>query len=651
MTDLVRIPGHLRRAGLAALVAACLVFVVGPAAFAQDDQPANGFVIRQIDGTDPTNVGVTFVWTGKRADLEQMTLREEGRLAKTEPPVPLARAGVKRSLVLVLDRSASMENSGSLAAAKKGLTTLVSSLGDDEKAALVTFDSDVAVSQSLTTDHSAVRRAIDDVKVGAQESALFDAVKEGASLVGASEAVQPNIVLVTDGFDDISTTTRGQILGDLSRSSANLFAVSSGTLEPQDADLLSQLVERAGGQSVAAADAKGLDAAFTAVQSTLTNQYVVTYASTAEQGATEVELTAAGQTASKSFVPGSVARGSSALDPKEVGGSPLPDFMATGTGKLLGIGGLFLAVALGVYAVASLMTKNESVLDSALNPYTDGWSEDEEEGESGFSQTALFQRAVEFTGDFAEKQGLLEKVEQRLEQANLPLRAAEAIFVYVAAVAVVGLMLLVLNGFFVGILATVLLALIPPAILNFLAKRRQKAFEAQLPDMLQLLSGSLRAGYSLMQGVEAVSQEVAEPMGKELRRVCTEARLGRELEESLDGVAARMDSPDFEWAIMAIRIQREVGGNLAELLLTVGETMINRERMRREVAALTAEGKISAIVLGILPPAIAGVMFVVNPAYMKVLFSETMGNMMLGAGVLMMVVGFTWMMKTIKIEI
>jgi tight adherence protein B len=102
---------------------------------------------------------------------------------------------------------------------------------------------------------------------------------------------------------------------------------------------------------------------------------------------------------------------------------------------------------------------------------------------------------------------------------------------------------------------------------------------------------------------------------------------------------------------MAIRIQREVGGNLAELLLTVGETMINRERMRREVAALTAEGKISAIVLGILPPAISAVMYVVNPDYMKVLFTETMGNIMLGAGVLMMVVGFAWMMKTIKIEI
>ena len=104
-----------------------------------------------------------------------------------------------------------------------------------------------------------------------------------------------------------------------------------------------------------------------------------------------------------------------------------------------------------------------------------------------------------------------------------------------------------------------------------------------------------------MQGVEAVSQEVEDPMGSELRRVVTESRLGRPLEESLDGVAERMDSPDFAWAVMAIRIQREVGGNLSELLLTVADTMTQRERLRRDVAALTAEGRMSAIVLGLLP--------------------------------------------------
>ena len=143
--------------------------------------------------------------------------------------------------------------------------------------------------------------------------------------------------------------------------------------------------------------------------------------------------------------------------------------------------------------------------------------------------------------------------------------------------------------------------LFPPAFLNFLASRRKKKFTAQLPDTLQLLSGTLRAGYSMMQGVEAVSQEIDDPMGRELRRVVTEARLGRPLEESLDSSAERMASADFAWAVMAIRIQREVGGNLSELLMTVADTMTQRERLRRDISALTAEGRISAIVLAILP--------------------------------------------------
>ena len=190
-----------------------------------------------------------------------------------------------------------------------------------------------------------------------------------------------------------------------------------------------------------------------------------------------------------------------------------------------------------------------------------------------------------------------------LERANLPLRPAEALFFYVA-----------------GVVARRAAARsrwptarrgadrrrhrrAHPARRSCptSANRRRKQFEALLPDTLQLLASTLRAGYSLMQGVEAVSQEVSEPMGRELRRVVTEARLGRPLEEALDGVADRMESGDFAWAVMAIRIQREVGGNLAELLVTVAETMTERERLRRDVNALTAEGKISAIVLGLLP--------------------------------------------------
>ena len=140
-------------------------------------------------------------------------------------------------------------------------------------------------------------------------------------------------------------------------------------------------------------------------------------------------------------------------------------------------------------------------------------------------------------------------------------------------------------------------------------------------------------------------------MGRELRRVVTETRLGRSLEESLEAVAERMDSADFEWAVMAIRIQREVGGNLAELLSTVAETMTQRERLRREVSTLTAEGKMSAIIIGLLPPGLAVVMWVMNPAYISELFQPGLGYMLLGVAVLMMGIGFAWMKKTITIEV
>ena len=140
-------------------------------------------------------------------------------------------------------------------------------------------------------------------------------------------------------------------------------------------------------------------------------------------------------------------------------------------------------------------------------------------------------------------------------------------------------------------------------------------------------------------------------MGRELGRIMAEARLGRPLEEALDAAVERIQSEDFKWAVMAIKIQREVGGNLAELLLTVSDTMTQRERLRREVAALTAEGRVSAGVLGILPPALGLAMYVMNPDYIAKLFDETFGNIMLGAAAVSMIVGFAWMKKLITITV
>ena len=119
----------------------------------------------------------------------------------------------------------------------------------------------------------------------------------------------------------------------------------------------------------------------------------------------------------------------------------------------------------------------------------------------------------------------------------------------------------------------------------------------------------------------------------------------------MDSVAERMESPDFAWAVMAVRIQREVGGNLSELLLTVAETMVQRDRLRRDVAALTAEGKMSAIILGLLPVGLGAFMWMSNPVYMSPLQTTLMGNILLGLAVVSCVIGFAWMKKTITIEI
>jgi tight adherence protein B len=268
------------------------------------------------------------------------------------------------------------------------------------------------------------------------------------------------------------------------------------------------------------------------------------------------------------------------------------------------------------------------------------------------AETKFMQRAVKITTKLAQRRGLIVWLEGALEKADLPVHPAEALLFYVVATGVLTALTGVATRNPVKMfMVLILMGALPPLILKFLGKRRKRVFQGQLADTLQLLAGSLKAGYSLMQGVAAVSEEIDGPMGKELRRVVIESRLGRPLEDSLNEAAARMESADFAWVVMAINIQREVGGNLAELLMSVADTMIQRERLRRDVKALTAEGRVSAVVIGILPIALGAAMFSINPTYVKVLFTDKLGRMLAVGSVLLAAVGFWWMKKTIEVEI
>ena len=237
-----------------------------------------------------------------------------------------------------------------------------------------------------------------------------------------------------------------------------------------------------------------------------------------------------------------------------------------------------------------------------------------------------------------------------LENAGLKLSQAE-FFILILAGALVG----ALAGFVVGgLVLALLLPLLAPFVghltLGFLAGKRRNKFDEQLGDTLQLLSGGLRAGHSILRAIDAAASESQSPTSEEMRRVITETSLGRDLLSSLNDTADRMRNEDFVWIAQAIQINREVGGNLAEVLDQVGETIRERSEIKGHIKALAAEGKFSGYILMALPIGIVVMLMLVNPKYMDKMFSHPLGWGMIALSVILMTVGGLWMRKIIDLK-
>ena len=268
-----------------------------------------------------------------------------------------------------------------------------------------------------------------------------------------------------------------------------------------------------------------------------------------------------------------------------------------------------------------------------------------------FGKFSILRRAARSAENAAASRGATNMIENALEQANVPLKAGEAI---IAAFGVSIVTFLVVTAFTQsaawGVIGGTVLLIGSLLFVNSVASRQRKRFEAQLPDTLNLLATSLRAGYSLLQAVEAVGEEAPDPTRREFGRAIAEIRLGRQMDDAMSDIAQRMGSQDFDWTVLAINIQREVGGNLAEVLQTTSETMVQRNRLRREMKALTAEGRISAIVLSVMPIFLFIAISFLNPGYLQPLVENTIGIVVIGAGLVFMVIGIVWMQKIVKVD-
>ena len=320
---------------------------------------------------------------------------------------------------------------------------------------------------------------------------------------------------------------------------------------------------------------------------------------------------------------------------------------------------VFPAAGLLAWGVITVSTyRRKPALEKTLAPYSVGYSREttattthDAYGDREFLRSPMLQRAIDAVAEAAARRGLLAVVEAKIDQADIPVRPAEALFLYLVVTVLGGLLVLLLGNLFWGVGAVAALAILPWVIVNVMAIQRTRSFVSQLPDMLQLLGATLRSGFSILQGLDTVAVQLPDPMGKEMRHVVAEARLGRPLSSALDEVAQRVKSEDFEWVVSAIGIQREVGGNLSELLDIVAETMNARSRLRQEAHTLTAEGRIGAIVISLLPVGIGLFIYGTNRTYMTPLLHTGLGQVMFYGCIAAALAGMVWMRNIVKIEI
>jgi len=261
-------------------------------------------------------------------------------------------------------------------------------------------------------------------------------------------------------------------------------------------------------------------------------------------------------------------------------------------------------------------------------------------------------QVTRFGTRFAEARGFSDRLDSELDAAGVSLRSGEFVVASVVGAVVFGIL-----G--AALLKDVLLALVvaaaggflPTVLLRSALSRRTDKLREQLPDVLTIMASSLRAGHSFLQSLDTVAKEITQPAAAEFQRVVAEIRLGRPAEDALEALADRVGSPDFKWAVLAVNIQREVGGNLAEILDNVADTLRERAMLRRQIKVLTAEGRLSAWVLAMLPLGIGLYMFAVNPDYIKVLFTETIGWVMVITALSLLVLGVLWMRKIVNIDV
>jgi tight adherence protein B len=595
--------------------------------------------LAETDQINPTTVKLT---------LDGEDLKPQVESASLAPTTSLVRRAV-----LAIDTSGSMNINNRIGAARQAALAYLASVPSDVEVGLVTFSDSAVVRVAPTKNRVPVRNAVQSLRA-AGDTALYDAVSRSVSVLGTQG--DRSILVLSDGKDEGSRTSLAGNISSLRRHKIALNAVLLGDTSAQQA--LLALSNAAGGRVVSTRATADLTRAFEQ-QARASDKDIVLVADIPERftgGEAQVTVVASAggqEVRDTALAVNLVSKAAGAVDPAAFGpraAKPISGPFAHKSIMYASLIALFLGFG-GVLAFAlNGMSSRPESMSGRLSPFVDRTVGLRRRGRENRS---VRETALGIADEIVKRRGLEETLAQKLDAGGVPLKPAEWLILHIGIALLLPLFVALLTNVNPALTGTaVLLGILGPlGYLAIKATMRTRAFLAQLPDTLQLVSGSLSAGYSLPQAIDAVVRQGSPPVSEELHKALVEARLGAPIEDALDDVADRMGSKDFRWVVMAIRVQRQVGGNLAEVLATTAATLRERERLRRQVQVLSAEGRLSAMILFGLPIVFTLYLLAVRPSYMSPLFHDPLGIVMVVGMLILLLVGGLWLRKVVQVDV
>jgi tight adherence protein B len=590
--------------------------------------PARSFVL-----TLPTSRVLT---TG------QVNVTENGNGVTSLDVVPAAHTGKKTfGAVLVVDASDSMKGTP-IEQAVAAEQAYVTHRNPNEQVGLIVFNQKPKVVLPLTASQVKLNAALASTPTTAFGTHIYDAVARAEAMLRTGGISSGTIVVLSDGADTGSDTSAGTVAQTAHAGHIQIYTVGlkSPSFKP---NTLESLAAAGGGQYALAKTTSDLAPLFDQLGQLLSNQYLVNYKSLAGPS---VPIRVVVQ------VPGTGTASAAYKTPALNVPPPPPPYKPSLWDRIVGSWITMVVIALLVAAgvlllVWGLFQPRRSNLPERMSEFVSVpglQSKARRPGASSFAAEA------EGEGAEASSRGMFARIDETLEIAQINTTAAR--LVTATAVATVGTFLLLLLG--ASIWWALLALLIPFAVrwwVLWKLDRRRKAFADQLPDMLQVISGALRAGQSFAGALAVVVESSGEPMKSEMQSVVADEQRGVPLDKAMAVVVKRMDNRDLEQVALIAELQRESGGNAAEVVDRVAETVRGRFELRRLINTLTVQGRMSRWIVTALPIALVIFISLINPHYMHPLVSRTIGKVLVVIAVLLVIGGSLVIKKIVDIKV